>query len=267
MNFKNAKLHLLLIVHLICGPLLSLRSSARFDVFDPSSDLLSAAAAFGVSHTQGCLLGLWFAFANTSWWKRSVLLLLGLLYVRMLQVVALSLYDDIGAYTCSLELGVSIVFAILLLIARMWGIRLYRGAPNDCRIGESSKRFSIQQLMLLVVLLAIWLKIAVVLRKGEKSTVLLRDISMIDGSFVLIAIVSVWTMLGPARVILRLHWIAILTFLVVRFNIYVLGDLGNAMFWPLAAPILFHAVVISASLFLLRLSGYRLVQTDGSGKR
>ena len=136
--------------------------------------------------------------------------------------------------------------------------RLYTAGPVVLR--RNSERaplqFGIRHLLALTLLTAIVVALALHLEIGLSGFGMLLLVTLITLPFIAIALVVPWAVLGQARLPIRGAVLLIVTAVAALGAFLLLREI--AFTWMLLA----EAALLSATLLVVRVSGYRLVKLD-----
>jgi hypothetical protein len=208
----------------------------------------------GLAIGQTALLGIWGSLGTNPWYVRLGCLVAGVAYGGI--ALGIAIYSLIGG--AFLALVVSVLMAVVLLIARFLGLRISAGRIRFS--GLARMQFYIRHLMILMFLVACllslgqWFKpfLLDVLSDRKFSSMLVR----VSVTFAAIGVGSVWAVFGNRHPVL-----VSIAFVLLSAGIgfwLAQDEVLRLIEFPAAVPTFVESVVLVVSLLVFRAEGYRL---------
>ncbi|MAD81308.1 MAG: hypothetical protein QGF59_14925 [Pirellulaceae bacterium] len=247
----NQKLSLVILAlaHVLCG-----LTTGFFAENGPPEILL--AIYVGLFFSQTSLLGIWGGLATLGWPIRLVGVTIGLAYLGPQFCFSLGNW---GSELLLLVFLSTVVVAGVMLVVRWFMARLERTAMATNSVSAEGLQFSIRHLMLLTFVIGCILGIGRWLQPYFQRADQLAFILTLSLCFVSVGVTSVWALLGRAHLILRSCVVLFIGLLTACIPTYSLEE-GELWFW--ITMMIVEATVLLASLFVVRLCGFRLVRTS-----
>jgi len=210
----------------------------------------------GLIFAQASLLGIWAGFGRSPWWLRSSGLALGAGYLGVGGCIGV---HEPNWLSFCLFTSTSIMVTILLIIFRCAGFSIRLRTIED--YDRAGHQIGIRHLLLLTAVVAVMLGVGRQLSFGRFDiyplpTIIFVYLAFVLTSCVLVGILSAWSMLREKWIVFRG---AILLVVAAAAGWAVAQTITETLtFWLVVFPI--QAVVLIASLLVVRFCGYRLMR-------
>lgn len=219
------------------------------------SPTLPGAAFIGIVMGQACLIGIWDGLGLTPWWRRAIGAAVGVTYLFVL----------LGFGVAELNLEVFLVVALTaalaampLLIARFF-FRIVACADSLPVAGMGRIQFSIRDLMILTFVVACLATVGKWLQPQLPHGDTLFSLLQFCISFGVVGVLPVWLVLATKRPVL----FSIGLVPAGAFAGYCLARLTNDRVSVWVTAVAAEALVVAASLLVIRSCGYRLMRGRG----
>jgi len=212
---------------------------------------LSLTLFVGLAFAQGSLLGVWGSLGAGPWWLRLAGLGIG---GSGLAIGACAGLAELDWETFFIFIFATVLVAAVLTVFRCFGFRI--GLPTTGGIARTELQFGIRHLLILTVVVAVVLAIGRNLKISYSDIDDVPFLAVIASAYALIGILSPWALLGGNLVVVR--------------GVFLLA-IAAAVGWGVGQVIPFtlsfwigigltEAVLLIASLLVLRFCGYRLMR-------
>jgi len=212
---------------------------------------LPLALFVGLAFAQSCLLGIWAGLGGGAWWLR----LVGLAVGSSCLAVGVGLgIDNLDWVTFFIFTFTPVTVTVALAIFRCFRFRICFPA-DECN-ARTEFQFGIRHLLILTVV------VAVVFAVGRHVKLSLSDVQMLPRVIIIafaqipVGVLSPWTMLRGRLVVVRVVCLLVIAAAAGWGLDRIVHD-GSA-FWVILS--LAEAVLLIASLLVVRLCGYRLMR-------
>jgi len=263
------KIGLLFIGHFIAQVVVTLMEFGQDLRLSPT-----ATAYLSLFFAEAGLFGIWGALgpARPTW--RFATMLMGLLYLAVLNAVAETTGHDIGNFVFLLIAlpTFAIVVAVILTRLRYGRRRLCLASPGYTKSLSESFQFSLRHLFVFTTVVAIvsalgrFVKAHVVGDSVGWNVVFLTAIvGIIIPAFIVVELAVIWAAMGIGRPVRRLPVVLPVSFVLGLVPPLFLEQAGwrRYLFW--SAMIGLQATITAASLLVVRSCGWRLVRGEPDG--
>ncbi len=251
MTNPKVAIAILVAVHVITGLVLGGFAKDR-----PLSFLL--AMSIGLVFCQTSLLGFWGGLGTNRWPIRLLGVAAGTAYLAPVFGLINGVWDN--QLLLLVVLSTMAVAAVLLVIRRLFAQLRHTGEDGNLT-GQEGLQFSIRQLMLLTFMVACTLGLGKWLHPYFPGNIL-ATLATISLCYVSVGLASVWAMFGKSPSLIRSIVVLLTAVLSGGILAWLVMDGRQKRFW--FSVTLAEAAFLLASLWIIRLCGYRLVRLSRS---
>jgi len=234
--------------HLLLG--LALGAFVRLGNYSGGPSL-PLALFVGLAFAQSSLLGIWAGLGGGAWWLRLVGLAVASSCLAVGVCICVNELEWAGFFLFTFT---AVVLMVVLAIFRCFRFRIcFPASEFDAR---TELQFGIRHLLILTVVVAVTFAVGRHVRLSLSDIQMLPRVVIIASAPFLVGVLSPWAMFGERLLVIR-GVILLVIAAGAGWGLDRMLGIGSA-FWVVIS--LAEAVLLMASLFVVRLCGYRLMR-------